>query len=69
MATDRTCGQAAGGTRRWGGGGRVFLNLNNISAGANDRFQGIVGHEFAHAAGLPHGAELDSIEDSVRREA
>jgi len=53
----------------WGGGGRVFLNLNNISAGANDRFQGIVGHEFAHAAGLPHGAELDSIEDSVRREA
>lgn len=53
----------------WGGGGRVFLNLNNISAGANDRFQGIVGHEFAHAAGLPHGAELDSIEDRVRKEA
>lgn len=54
----------------WGGGGRVFLNLNNITAGNNDRFQGIVGHEFAHAAdGLGHGAELDSIEDRVRAEA
>ncbi len=54
----------------WGGGGRVFLNLNNIEAGNNDRFQGIVGHEFAHAAaGLGHGAELDSIEDRVRMEA
>jgi len=54
----------------WGGGGRVFLNLNNIEAGNNDRFQGIVGHEFAHAAsGLGHGAELDSIEDRVRAEA
>jgi len=54
----------------WGGGGRVFLNLNNIEAGNNDRFQGIVGHEFAHAAnGLPHGAELDAIEDRVRAEA
>jgi len=54
----------------WGGGGRVFLNLNNISAGNNDRFQGIVGHEFAHAAdGLGHGSELDAIEDKVRAEA
>ncbi len=54
----------------WGGGGRVFLNLNNIDAGNNDRFQGIVGHEFAHAAsGLGHGAELDGIEDRVRSEA
>jgi len=54
----------------WGGGGRVFLNLNNISAGNNDRFQGIVGHEFAHAAdGLGHGPELDAIEDKVRAEA
>jgi len=54
----------------WGGGARVFLNLNNISAGNNDRFQGIVGHEFAHASnGLGHGAELDAIEDRVRAEA
>ncbi len=54
----------------WGGGGRVFLNLNNIEAGNNDRFQGIVGHEFAHAAnGLHHGPELDNIEARVRAEA
>ena len=54
----------------WGGGGRVFLNLNNIEAGNNDRFQGIVGHEFAHAAsGLGHGAALDAIESRVRSEA
>lgn len=54
----------------WGGGGRVFLNLNNIEAGNNDRFQGIVGHEFGHAAnGLPHGAELESLEQRVQAEA
>jgi len=54
----------------WGGGGRVFLNINNVEPGNNDRFQGLVGHEFAHAAeGLGHGSELDSIEERVRAEA
>ncbi len=53
----------------WGGGARVFLNLNNINAGNNDSFQMIAGHEFAHAAGLPHGAELEAIEAAVGAEA
>ncbi len=54
----------------WGGGARVFLNLNDIEAGNNDRFQGIVGHEFAHASnGLDHGPALDAIEARVRAEA
>ncbi len=54
----------------WGGGGRVFLNINNVTPGNNDRFQGLVGHEFGHAAqGLHHGAELDSLEARVRAEA
>ncbi len=54
----------------WGGGGRVFININNVQPGNNDTFQGLVGHEFAHAAdGLGHGAELDSIEERVRAEA
>ena len=54
----------------WGGGARVFLNLNNIEAGNNDSFQGIVAHEFAHAAnGLPHGGALDAIESAVQAEA
>ncbi len=54
----------------WGGGGRIFLNVNNITPGNNDTFQGIVGHEMGHAAqGLSHGAALDNMEEDVRMEA
>ncbi len=55
----------------WGNAdGRVFLNINNLTPGNNDAFQGITAHEFAHAAAdLGHGSELDSIQDRVAAEA
>lgn len=54
----------------WGGGGRVFMNINNVAPGNSDTFQGLLGHEFAHAAaGLHHGAELDRIEAATAAEA
>ena len=53
----------------WGGGGRVFLNLNNVSP-SGDTFQELVGHEWGHAAGgLGHGPELEALEERVRNEA
>ena len=54
----------------WGGGGRVFMNVNNIQPGSNDTFQELMAHEFGHAAaGLEHGSTLDNLSRSVANEA
>jgi hypothetical protein len=55
----------------WGGSnGAVFMNLNNIGADNSDRFQELLGHEFAHASiDLKHGAEMDRTASAVAAEA
>ncbi|MGF1642096.1 MAG: hypothetical protein ACFCUJ_00520 [Thiotrichales bacterium] len=54
----------------WGGGGSVFMNLNNIAAGNSDTFQELLAHEFAHAAiDMQHGSEQDVLQDRIAAEA
>jgi hypothetical protein len=55
----------------WGNAdGRVFMNVNNIKAGANDSFEALTAHEFGHAgAGMKHGAEMKKFEQTVAKEA
>lgn len=55
----------------WGGSdGRIFMNLNNVEADNSDRFQELVGHEFAHASiDLSHGSEMERTAKAVAAEA
>lgn len=55
----------------WGNAdGRVFMNVNNIKAGANDGFEALTAHEFGHAGvGMQHGAEMKQFEQRVAKEA
>lgn len=54
----------------WGGGGRVFMNVNNVAPGSNNTFQALVAHEFGHAAaGMSHGSALDNLSSAVAAEA
>jgi hypothetical protein len=55
----------------WGNAdGRVFMNVKNITAGANDGFEALTAHEFGHAGvGMQHGAEMRQFEQRVAREA
>ncbi|WP_020558181.1 hypothetical protein [Thiofilum flexile] len=55
----------------WGDSeGRVFMNINNVTPGNSDRFQALMGHEFAHATiDIPHGSVLEQIQNAVAQEA
>ncbi len=54
----------------WGGGGSVFMNLNNIAPGSADTFQALLAHEFAHAAAdMQHGSAQDALQEAVAAEA
>ena len=50
--------------------GRVFMNINDISPDANDNFQSLTAHEFAHAGvNQQHGDEMRQFEQTVAKEA
>lgn len=50
--------------------GAIFMNLNNIGADNSDRFQELLGHEFAHASiDLGHGAQMERTAAAVAAEA
>ncbi|MGF1548104.1 MAG: hypothetical protein ACFCUG_12340 [Thiotrichales bacterium] len=54
----------------WGGGGSVYMNLNNIAPGNSDTFQELLAHEFAHAAvDMRHGSEQEALQDQIAAEA
>ncbi|MCK5896544.1 MAG: hypothetical protein KAG20_07045 [Cocleimonas sp.] len=55
----------------WGNAdGRIFMNVNNVTPGANDSFEALTAHEMAHAgAGMRHGAEMEKFEQTVAAEA
>ncbi len=50
--------------------GRVFININDITPGANDSFQALTAHEFAHAGvNQQHGEAMKQFQQTVAQEA